>query len=160
MPDLSIDDIWTFQEVNDPTKRYDSFDIAPFLPVTDPLYCSPFGIALQTTAAYSMSAQIRIQLVNYRQDPSQGKMWYGRNGVRTTIDLDSDVPGFGFLNTILPKGQCLLWMWWPRYTDLFNSVGSGLVPAICAARAEIQSGFTEIFAATDPYQAKWSFAVL
>lgn len=161
MPDLSIDDIWTFQDVNTPTNRMQSFTLAPFLPVSNPAYCDPFGIALNITAATSMSADIRIQLVNYRQDPSNGKMWYGRNGVQSTIDLDGDVPGLGFLKqTILPQGQTLLWIWWPRYTDLFGSIGSGILPTVGALRAQIQAGFVDIFATTEPYAWKWNFVVL
>jgi hypothetical protein len=161
MADLVIDDIWTFYDVNKPDDRMNSFDIAPFLPVSHPLYISPFGIALQVTCAYPMAADIRIQLVNYRQDPSHGKMWFGRNGPQTTIDLDGDVPGLGFLNgVLLPKGQAQLWIWWPRYSDLFGAVGGGLRPCIGALRAQIQSGYANMFAATDPYHWKWNFVEL
>jgi hypothetical protein len=161
MPDLTIDDIWTFQNLGDPMSRSYAFSLASFLPVSDPGYCDPFGIALKITAGQAMSADIRIQLVNYRQDPSTGKMWFDRNGVRPTIDLDGDLPGFNFLKTAgLPAGQTILWMWWKRYSDLFGGVGSGLEPCICAVRAEIQSGFFDIFAATEPFAWSYTFTVL
>jgi hypothetical protein len=160
MADLTIDDLWTFYDLNDPTKRLNAFCLVSFLPPSDPSYCDPFGIAFQVTSAYPMSADVRIQIANYRQDPTYGKMWFGPNGVRSTIDLDGDLPGLAFLkNTYLPGGTVLFYIWWRRYTDLFGPVGAGLLPAICNVRAQIQSGYFDTYAATPPDQWSYTFTV-
>jgi hypothetical protein len=157
MPSISIDDIWTFENMADPTLRANSFLKTVNYTLPGGYYESAFGIALLVTCTHPTYADLRIQLVNYRGDPTTGKMWAGAYGVQSSIDLDGDLPGLSFLkNTYLNSGQSTYWMWWPRYSDLFGSVRGGMLSAICEIRAQIQSSFGD-FSVSKPQACLWSF---
>jgi hypothetical protein len=133
-----------------------------WIPLGSPGRISGFGIAVLLTMPVATAVSLSIQLANFRQDPTFGKMWFGRNGVCATIDLDNDTPGMGWLGNIsLPQGQSIVWMYWNEYSDLFGAYGNGLLPVIGELRAQVQlvGGSYGAFAVSEPPRWAWAFVV-